>query len=320
MINSSNPKISVVTPCHNEEKNLPKLLERLKAVFKDKYTWEWVVVDDRSSDSTFKIVKELAQNENVSVQALRLSKNWGSHMAILCGVRHAKGDCVVVLAADLQDPPEVIPEMVANWENGVKVVWAERKTRSSESKFNQLFSIIYHRLIRLLVGRGSLPQKGVDFFLIDRSVAEVLSKFKESRVSIFALLAWMGFSNSKVSYDKADREFGSSSWSLRRKIRLVIDSIVSFSYAPIRFVGFFGFLVAFLGLFYAGVVFIRAFKLGGIPEGWSSLMVVILVLGGLQMLMMGILGEYLWRGLEESRNRPNYIVEEKFESKKGDLS
>jgi dolichol-phosphate mannosyltransferase len=302
------PLLSITTPAYNEAKNLPIFYDRLCATMATiDADWEWVVVDDHSSDDTFRVVSELARRDQ-RVRGLRFSRNFGAHTAIACGLGIVQGDCVAVLAADLQDPPETIAELLEHWSNGAPVVWAVRHERKGESVATKGLARIFYWLMRHVVGMKEMPATGADFFLLDRKVVDAFSQFSEANVSILALITWMGFRQVSITYDKEARIHGRSGWNLKKKLKLVVDSVTSFSYVPIRFMSYFGFLVAVVGFFFAGVVTFNA--LHGAPvQGWPSMMVVVLVLGGVQMLMMGVLGEYLWRALDEARRRPRYIIE-----------
>ncbi len=306
-------KLSIVTPAFNEEKNLPILYERLRLTL-DKLcdNWEWIVVDDHSADGTYAVLRQIAERD-ARVRGVRLARNAGSHLALVCGLERARGDCAVVMASDLQDPPETIPELLEKWRSGAKVVWAVRAQREGEKATTVGFAKAYYWLMRHVAGFKDMPATGADFFLADRRVLDSLRQFREANVSMLALLSWMGFSQDQIRYTKEARLHGRSGWSLAKKIKLVIDSITSFTYFPIRAISITGFIVAFVGFLYAMFVIVNA--LAGSPSsGWSSLMVVVLVIGGLQMMMMGILGEYLWRALDESRRRPRFIVEDETEN------
>lgn len=224
------------------------------------------------------------------------------------GLQHARGDCSVVMAADLQDPPEILPALLDQWKSGAHVVWAVRSHREGEKASTIGFARVYYYLMRRVVGLSGIPPTGAGFFLFDRRVVDALRQFKEINVSIMALVTWMGFRQSGIAYDKKARLHGRSGWTLEKKLKLVADSVTSFTYLPIRLMSYVGFLVALAGFAYAGVVVLNSLT-GKPAEGWSSLMVVVLVVGGVQMLMMGVLGEYLWRALDESRQRPRYLIE-----------
>jgi polyisoprenyl-phosphate glycosyltransferase len=300
--------ISIVTPAFNESRNLPLLYERICATMESLgLDWEWIVVDDHSADDTFPVITRLAEQDR-RVRGLRFTRNFGAHTAVTCGLHQARGDCVAALAADLQDPPEVLPQLLEQWRAGVKVVWAARAVREGEKPTTLGFSRLYYWVMRSIVGMKEMPATGADFFLLDRTVVEAFSRFNESNVSTLALITWMGFRQDTIMYDKGSRLHGRSGWSLKKKLKLVVDSVTSFSYVPIRFMSYLGFAVAFAGFLHAGLVILN-FLRGAPVQGWSSLMVVVLLLGGLQMVMMGVLGEYLWRALDESRRRPRYIIE-----------
>jgi polyisoprenyl-phosphate glycosyltransferase len=301
------PWLTIVTPAFNEAANLSLLYERLIRVLDSLGSdWEWVVVDDHSADHTFETVARIAASDP-RVHAVRFARNSGSHAAIAYGLRVARGAAAVVLAGDLQDPPEVVPRLIDEWHSGVQVVWAARSSQQAR-RHGLTVGHLYYLLMRHAAGLKSMPAAGADFFLVDRRVMDALRQFTESNSSILALITWMGFRQSTVSYDKLPRQHGRSGWSLEKKIKLVLDSITSWTYLPIRLMSYVGFVVSLLGFAYAALVVASALA-GRPPEGWSSLMVVLLVIGGIQMLMMGILGEYVWRALDEARRRPRYLIE-----------
>ena len=213
------------------------------------------------------------------------------------------------MAADLQDPPETLIPMLAKWRGGAQVVWAVRATREGERADTLAFSRLYYWIMRNLVGMKEMPATGADFFLIDRVVMDALNQYKEGNIQIMALITWMGFQQESITYDKRARTSGRSGWTLEKKIKLVVDSILSFSYLPVRLMSYAGFITALLGFCYAAFIVFKTVFGDHAIEGWSSLMVVILVMGGMQMLMMGVLGEYIWRALDESRRRPRYLIE-----------
>lgn len=300
--------VSVVSPAFRETENLPvmyrRLVETLDGLGVD---WEWVIVDDHSPDNTFRVVEALADRDS-RVRGLRLSRNSGSHTAIACGLQSARGECAIVMASDLQDPPETIPALLAKWRDGYHVVWAVRAQREGEGVASLAASGLYYWLMRHFVGMKEIPATGADFMLMDRVVVDAFNEFKESTLSILALITWLGFEQTSINYQKAARMYGTSGWRLRSKLKLVVDSITSFSYAPIRLISYGGIVISLAGFAFAAYVVWNA--LTGAPvEGWSSLMVVLLVVGGMQMMMMGVLGVYVWRALDEARSRPRFIVE-----------
>jgi len=301
--------LSIITPAYNESANLALLHAALSAALDPSgQPWEWVIVDDHSADGTFEKIRQMAQ-QDPRIVGIRLARNSGSHTAIACAMHHARGDCAVVMAADLQDPPDTIPLLLEKWRAGNQVVWAAREQREGEKLSVTGFSRLYYFIMRHIVGLKELPATGADFFLIDRAVLDAADRFTEQHVNIFALITWMGFRQTTIHYAKQARIHGASGWNFEKKIKLVVDSITSFTYLPIRLMSYGGIGAAFLGFLYALFVIIHALR-GSPVSGWSSLMVVVLVMGGLQMIMMGILGEYLWRALDESRRRPRFIIEE----------
>ncbi len=302
------PMLSVVMPAYNERQNLPIAYQRLSDAFAPTgLRWELIVVDDHSSDDTFQVAADIAERCG-NVHALRLSRNFGSHTAIACGLDQARGRCVIIMAADLQDPPETIPDLIDRWRAGAQVVWAVRSQRKGESRSTLAFSRLYYWLMRRVVGLADMPPNGADFVLLDRVVADALRHFNERNTSLLALISWMGFRQSQIRYDKDARLYGRSGWSLGKKLKLVVDSVAAFSFLPIRLMLSVGVVTALLGLIYAVVIIMNAL-FGHPAEGWSSLMVIVLVIGGVQMLMLGLLGEYVWRALDEVRQRPRYLIE-----------
>ena len=297
--------LSIVTPAYNESASLPVLYRRLNEALGG-VEWEWVVVDDHSADATFAWIAALARDD-ARVRGYRLARNCGSHTAIACGLDHANGDAAAVMAADLQDPPETIPELLACWREGAQVVWAARQRTASASR-------LYYLLMRRVAGLETIPPAGAGLFLIDRIVIEAFREFREQHTSILTLIAWMGFRQATVAGRKEARQHGRSQWTRRKKVALLVDSVTAFTYTPIRLMTYLGFSTALLGFLYAGFVIVHALRGAPMP-GWASLMVVVLVIGGIQMLMMGVLGEYVWRALAESRRRPRYLIEESTETR-----
>lgn len=303
-------KLSLVIAAFNEEQNLPVLYERINHL-----DWkalgmeiEMVFVDDHSRDRTSQILRELAARDS-RVKWLRFSRNFGSHKAFTAGLEHATGDAAVILAADLQDPPETIPLLLEKWRAGAKVVWAVRGEREGESWFNKSSARIYYELMRRYA-LADLPQTGADFLLMDRLVMDALQISPERNTSLLALIQWMGFEQAQIVYTKEARRAGVSKWTFSKRIKLAVDSFVSFSYTPIRLASLLGFVSAALGLLYALFLAVRRILYEAPIEGWTSLICVVLIMSGLQLIMLGVLGEYLWRTYDESRRRPRFLIEE----------
>jgi dolichol-phosphate mannosyltransferase len=297
--------ISIVTPAFNEAANLPALYERLVATMREVGgDWEWIVVDDHSRDDTFAVIEALALRD-ARVRGFRLSRNSGSHVAITCGLHQVDSDAAVMMAADLQDPPETLASMVARWRQGAQVVWATRRVQPGEAS-HRGFAALYYWVMRRLVGMTEMPARGADFFLLDRVVVDAFRRFSERNVSVLALITWLGFRQEFVEYDKQPRLSGQSGWTLERKIKLVVDSITSFSDFPIRLCTCVGLalLACSLVLLIFAVVLLP--QLGG---GVLLLLSLIVGLAGVQLVAVGVVGEYVWRALEESRRRPPYLIE-----------
>jgi polyisoprenyl-phosphate glycosyltransferase len=235
-------------------------------------------------------------------------------MAILCGMSYARGAAVVVLASDGQDPPELLPALVESWRGGAQVVWAVREGREGQSGVSLALSSFYYKLMNRWTS-VRLPATGADFFLLDRRVVDVLKSLPERNTSLFALVAWLGFRQAEVRYDKKARASGKSSWTFQKKLRLAMDSLFGFSVAPLKLASALGFVYALAGFTYAILLIVNKLTSGRVfggvaAEGWSALMVIILISSGTLMLVLGLFGEYLWRTLEEVRGRPRFVVEE----------
>ncbi len=302
--------ITIVTPAFNEALNLPILHEQLTDVMSTlSMQWEWIVIDDCSQDGTWSFLQQLANTEP-RLRAIRFANNHGSHAALSCGLHHAQGDCAVVMAADLQDPPDTIPILLGKWHQGAQIVWAVRRQRKGESWLKKMFSRFYYQILRRYVGIANTSSMGADYFLIDRKVINYLQAFKETHVSITALITWMGFKQEKITYIKQARQYGQSGWSMEKKLKHVVDAVTAFTYKPIRFMSYVGIIVALAGFIYALVVIFYRLVYSTQVPGYPSLIVAILVVGGLQMIMLGVLGEYVWRALDEARNRPRFIIED----------
>ena len=297
--------ISILTPAFNEAANLPRLYDRVvETMRRVGGDWEWVIVDDHSRDETFAVVEALAMRD-ARVRGFRLARNSGSHVAITCGLHQVEGDAAVMIAADLQDPPETLDAMVARWRQGAQVVWATRRAQPGDRP-HQGFAALYYWVMRRLVGMKEMPARGADFFLVDRVVLDAFRRFPERNVSVLALITWLGFRQEYVEYDKQPRTAGQSGWTVSRKIKLVVDSITSFSDFPIRVCTYIGVtLLAIAIVLLIGSIALLP-QLGG---GVLFLLFLIVGLAGLQMVALGVVGEYVWRALEESRRRPAYLIE-----------
>lgn len=309
-------KISIVIPVYYNEDNLEPLYEDIKkkVINVIDYDYEIVMVDDGSQDNSYQIMKKL-QSQDENIRIYRLSRNFGSHAAILCGLSKCTGDCAVVKAADLQEPTELILEMTERWKKGFNVVLAVREGRQESAK-QTTFANLYYFLVRK-TALPSMPKGGFDVYLIDRKVINVLLALDERNSALTGQILWSGFKTDQVFYTRLAREIGTSRWTLKKKIRLVSDTLFSFSTLPVKIVSFIGVLSFFGSLIWAVVEVVC--KLMNLIEvsGWTTLFIFNLFSFGVIMLTMGILGEYIWRIFDASRNRPPYIIEEDGQIKRG---
>ncbi|MEG0177889.1 MAG: glycosyltransferase family 2 protein [Anaerorhabdus sp.] len=308
-------KVSIVIPCYFNELNIPETYSVLKRDVLDKredILFEVVFVDDGSKDNTLLELKK-AQNKDSRIRIVKLSRNFGEFRAIVAGMSVATGDAIAVMSADLQDPPYLITEMISNWEQGEKVVIAARNKRN-EPWIKNFFANTYYRIVRKLV-IDDYPQQGFDFFLMDNDVAQILVNMQEKNSSIYVQLIWTGFKPKVIEYTRMEREKGESMWSYKKRFDLFVDTFIVFSHTPIRWISVFGFLMSITGFIAAVYFIIDKFVRGTDVAGWTSLIVVVLVLAGVQMIMLGVIGEYMWRNLDETRKRPLYIIESVIEGK-----
>jgi dolichol-phosphate mannosyltransferase len=301
-------KLSVIIPVYYNEESLEELHGRV-ARFSDAHRdveLEILFVDDGSGDRSYEVIRRIAAKDD-RVVAVKLSRNFGSFNACLAGLTRVTGDCAVIISADLQDPPELIGEMFDRWLEGNKVVMAVR-ARREESFLKVLFAKTYYRVFRALVD-SAMPRGGFDFVLIDRLVIDVLSAMQEKNTTLMGLILWSGFQRVEIPYTRVARKHGRSRWSLLKKINYFVDSLLAFTHLPIRvltLLGVFTCAVSLLGILYILIVTLT----GRVTvAGWASVMVVMFFMFSLMMIGMGILGEYVWRGLEESRKRPSFIIE-----------
>jgi polyisoprenyl-phosphate glycosyltransferase len=309
MRTTAKPNLSIVIPIYNEEVVFPILVERLRQ-FADRLIpldSEIILVDDHSTDRSPQLMREICQRDS-RFRYARLARNAGSHVAVIAGLAQARGECAVFLAADLQDPPETVLQMLELWRAGHHIVWAVREAREGISKTDVFLSFAFYRLLNLL-GEVS-PPRGSDFALLDRKAIDALLQSAGSHPSIGGEIARLGFSAAQITYTKEKRAAGRSKWTFRKKLTAFADAFVAFSYAPLRAMSYLGMLFSLLGFGYALLVIILRLTARIPVQGWSSLIVVVLVLGGVQMMMLGVLGEYLWRTLEAARHRPVYFLEE----------
>jgi len=301
-------KLSVVVPVYNEETNIQPFYEAVTTVLDQlDIQAEIVFVDDGSQDRSYEIICGLAHVDS-RVKCLRFSRNFGSHAAILAGFRWATGDAAVMISVDLQDPPELIPELVHRWQQGFQVVWAVREGRD-DPLTKKVFATAFYKLLRR-IALPDYPATGMDFGLLDRRVLEQLRTLNELNHFITGMVVWLGFHQTQVPYYRRSRHSGQSKWPIGKRVKNALDAIVSFSFLPIRFISYTGLLVSIVSFLYASLLVIRRAVFGLGSPGWASVMVAVLFLGGVQLVMLGILGEYIWRGTEQARGRPQYVIME----------
>jgi polyisoprenyl-phosphate glycosyltransferase len=301
-------KVSIVVPVYQNELNLHETIPRLLSL-KERisHDLELVFVDDGSKDHSLDILLNYQAIYPNNIVVVKLTRNFGSYPAIQAGLIKSTGDCVGVIAADMQDPPELLLEMVKNWERGIKAIFAVRSERE-DPKLTKLFSNTYYSLFRRFA-IPSYPKGGFDFVLIDRQVVNDINNIREKNTYLFPLIYWLGYSYVIIPYVRKKREKGKSQWTYSKRIKLAIDSFVGFSYFPIRLVSALGLVFALASFLYGAIVF-YTWWMGKVPvQGFTATMIVITFVGGIQMIMLGVLGEYLWRTLDQSRNRPIYVID-----------
>lgn len=305
------PKLSVIIPCYYNSLNIPVTFKELMAneeLKPEGLELEYVFVDDGSKDDTWLELNKVKEALPDRVQIIKLVTNVGSYNAILAGMKYATGDCNVVVAADLQDPPELMYEMYKHWQKGFKLVVGNRTDRQ-DPFFSKQFAVAFQTMIRKLA-LPNLPKGGFDFVLFDKELRERAVAMDERNTNVLYLFVWMGYPYVNIPYTRRKRELGVSRWTFSKKMKLFIDSFISFSYFPVRLISILGMVLGISALLYGAVVIV-ARLLGLIEiEGWTSLVIILLVVSSFQMIALGVLGEYLWRVLDATRSRPMYLVEE----------
>jgi glycosyltransferase involved in cell wall biosynthesis len=300
---------SVVVPAFNEAEVLPNFHDRLATVLQDlPQVAEIVYVNDGSNDATLDIMRDLAVKDK-RVAIVNLSRNFGKEIALTAGLDHARGDAVVVIDADLQDPPELIPEMIRRWDEGYEVVYARRIARDGETRLKKLTALAFYRLIQR-VSHVRIPPNTGDFRLLSRRALVALGKLREQHRFMKGLFAWIGFPQVSVPYRREPRYAGKTKWNYWRLWNFAIEGITSFTIAPLKIATYLGLFTALGAFAYAAVVIYKTIMFGNPVRGYPSLMVVVLFLGGVQLITIGILGEYVGRTFDEAKNRPLYLVDE----------
>lgn len=303
-------KISLLIPAYNEQAVLGKLLTRLTALADNNkaYEFEFFFVNDGSKDDTLEIIKERAEIDT-RVSYLNLSRNFGKEIAMIAALDHVSGDATVIIDADLQDPPELIPEMIKWWEKGYDDVYAKRSSRMGESFLKKFSSKMFYKTLQS-VTRIPIQKDTGDFRLLDRRAVEALKQIRENQRYTKGYFSWIGFKKKEITYKRDARAAGETHWNYFKLIDLAIEGIVSFSIAPLRLATALGTIVALATFIYLVVIVLKTIIFGADLAGYPSTMAVILFLGGAQLLSLGIIGEYVGRIFNETKNRPLYLIEE----------
>ena len=303
-------KVTILIPCYNEEGSLDALYEALKELMDSQtsYTWEILMVNDGSKDRTIDIIKQLREKDK-RICYVNLSRNFGKENAMLAGFDYATGDCMVIMDADLQHPPMTISDMLAKWEEGYEDVYAKRITRGKESWFRKQFSLFYYRMLKHLTRVEILENVG-DFRLLDRKCIEALKNLRETQRYTKGMYCWIGFRKTEVWFEQGDRLAGESSFNFLRLLNLAIDGITSFTTAPLRIATIMGLFVSLIAFVFMCYILLTTLIWGDPVQGYPTLITVILFLGGVQLLSLGIIGEYLGRIFYETKGRPVYVVSE----------
>jgi glycosyltransferase involved in cell wall biosynthesis len=304
---SSHPTVSVVVPAYNEAAGLELFHQRLVRAMCELGSWEVVYVNDGSNDSTQDVLEALYRTDN-RIALVSLSRNFGKETAITAGLDHAAGDAVVVIDADLQDPPELIPELHAAWRSGFDMVYAKRRGRPGETWLKRKTAELFYRMMHT-IGDLKLPRDTGDFRLMSRRVVDAVRQLREQHRFMKGLFAWVGYPTTSVLYDRAPRHAGLSKWNYWQLWNLAVDGITSFTVMPLKLATYVGVFVALLSVIYGVQVIVKTLIVGNSVAGYPSIMTVMLFLGGVQLVFLGVIGEYLGRVFNETKQRPLYLVD-----------
>jgi glycosyltransferase involved in cell wall biosynthesis len=312
-----NKLITILIPVYNEAENLPALMKRLDTLAdgNKKFEFEFLFVNDGSRDDSLEIVKDFAA-KNSRVSYINFSRNFGKEIAVAAGLDNANGDAVVIIDADLQDPPELIPQMIKIWQSGYDDVYARRRSRDGETWLKKFTSKMYYRAVQKTT-RVPIQADTGDFRLFSRRCVLALRQIRETSRQNKALFSWVGYKKKEILYDRDARLAGETKWNYWKLIKLAIDGLTSFTTAPLRFATLLGLIVSLVAFVYIVVILIQAAC--GIPRagGFNALLIVVLFLGGIQLISLGIIGEYVGRIFVETKRRPLYLIEEIHRGKTG---
>lgn len=303
-------KVSILVPAHNEENTLPILYGELRKLMdgERRYEWEILIVNDGSTDNTLMVMKELRKKDS-RIHYVSLSRNFGKENAMLAGFDYVTGDCMVIMDADMQDPPSLIPEMLALWEQGYEDVYARRADRGKESWLRRRCSLLFYKILEAST-RFEVLQNVGDFRLLDRCCIEALIRMREQDRYTKGLFCWIGFKKKEIIFNRGDRVAGESNWGFLSLLNLAIEGITSFTTFPLRIASVVGFAIAFGSFLFLLYYLVKTLVWGDPVQGFTTLVVIMLFLGGILLLSIGILGEYVRRIFDESKRRPPYIASE----------
>jgi len=303
------PIFSIIAPIYNELDNIPELYPRLREVMdKTGEPWELILVDDGSSDGSTEIIRKLAENDE-RVRPVIFARNFGHQIAVTAGIDYSRGDAVVIIDADLQDPPEVILDLIEKWREGFEVVYAVREEREGETWFKRTTASLFYRLI-FKITDVNIPLDTGDFRLMDKKVVAVMRQMREKHRFLRGMSAWVGFKQVGVKYKRKPRYAGETKYPLNKMIKLALNAITSFSYFPLQLATYIGFIAAGLSVLAIPIVAILRLTTGTVLLGQATTLIIVLFLGGVQLIALGIIGEYIGRIYDEAKGRPLYIVAE----------
>ena len=306
-------KISIVVPMYNEEEMAVICYERISKVLKelDNYESEIIIVNDGSKDKTLQIIEELAQKDS-KLKVISFSRNFGHQAAVTAGLKETKGDAIVIIDADMQDPPELIKDMISLWEQGNDVIYAVREKRKGESMFKLLSAKMFYKILYNM-SDVKIPKDTGDFRLADRKVVDVINALPEHNKYLRGLFSWTGFNQKPIKYSRDERKFGKTKYPLKKMFKLAFDGIISFSNKPLKMIGTIGILsvlISFIVFVYAILSYI--FNLNNLVPGWASIIICIAFFSGVQLISIWLISEYISRIYDEARNRPEYIIDKKY--------
>ncbi len=301
------PRFTVIAPIFNEVENIPELYQRTRDVMaRTDEPWELILVDDGSTDGSVALIRTLAENDP-RVRPVIFARNFGHQIAVTAGVDYSRGDAVIIIDADLQDPPEVILELIAKWREGYEVVYAVREERQGESWFKRTTASLFYRLITRITD-VDIPLDTGDFRLMDKKVVRVMQQMREKHRFLRGMSAWVGFRQIGVQYTRQPRYAGETKYPLKKMVKLALNAVTSFSYLPLQLATYIGFIASGLSVLAIPVVAILRLTTGTVLLGQATTLIIVLFLGGVQLISLGIIGEYIGRIYDEAKNRPLYIV------------